>query len=60
MIILIIFPEAELFLNLPPIYSSFKSFFTSKSFIRVNERWRIIFKWKESGPSDVRIINYHY
>ena len=27
--------------------------------IRINERWRIIFKWKESGPSDVRIADYH-
>jgi len=27
--------------------------------IRINERWRIIFRWKEAGPSDVRIIDYH-
>jgi len=27
--------------------------------IRINERWRIIFKWKEPGPSDVRIVDYH-
>lgn len=27
--------------------------------IRINEKWRIIFRWKEAGPSDVRIIDYH-
>ncbi len=27
--------------------------------IRINERWRIIFRWKEGGPSHVRIIDYH-
>ena len=27
--------------------------------IRINERWRIIFKWENAGPSEVRIIDYH-
>ena len=27
--------------------------------IRINERWRIIFKWKEAGASDVKITDYH-
>jgi len=27
--------------------------------IRINDRWRIIFRWKESGPSDVSITDYH-
>jgi len=27
--------------------------------ICINERWRIIFRWKESGPSNVRILDYH-
>lgn len=27
--------------------------------IRINERWRIIFKWLESGASNVSIIGYH-
>ena len=26
---------------------------------RINDRWRIIFRWKESGPSDLRITDYH-
>ncbi len=27
--------------------------------IRINDRWRIIFRWKKSGPSDVSITDYH-
>ena len=27
--------------------------------IRINDQWRIIFCWTESGPADVRIIDYH-
>lgn len=27
--------------------------------IRINDQWRIIFKWSEAGPSDVHILDYH-
>ena len=27
--------------------------------IRINNQWRIIFKWTESGPAEVKIIDYH-
>ncbi len=27
--------------------------------IRINSQWRIIFKWTDSGPAEVRIIDYH-
>ena len=27
--------------------------------IRVNDQWRIVFRWAEAGPSEVRIIDYH-
>jgi len=27
--------------------------------IQVNDQWRIVFKWKEIGPSEVKIIDYH-
>ncbi len=27
--------------------------------IRVNDQWRICFRWSESGVSDVRIVDYH-
>ena len=27
--------------------------------IRINERYRICFKWTEAGPEDVEIVDYH-
>ena len=27
--------------------------------IRINDQWRIIFKWKDSNSTDVTIIDYH-
>ena len=27
--------------------------------IRVNDQWRICFAWREGGPADVEIVDYH-
>ncbi|MBI4545999.1 MAG: type II toxin-antitoxin system RelE/ParE family toxin [Gemmatimonadetes bacterium] len=27
--------------------------------IRINERYRICFKWTETGPEDVEVVDYH-
>lgn len=27
--------------------------------IRVNEQWRICFRWTNDGPEDVEIVDYH-
>jgi proteic killer suppression protein len=27
--------------------------------IRINERWRICFRWENDGPHDVEIVDYH-
>jgi proteic killer suppression protein len=27
--------------------------------IRINEQWRIVFRWAESQAHDVRVIDYH-
>lgn len=27
--------------------------------IRVNDQWRIVFRWTEAGPSEVWVIDYH-
>jgi proteic killer suppression protein len=27
--------------------------------IRVNDQWRIVFRWTESGPAEVAIRDYH-
>ena len=27
--------------------------------IRINQQWRIIFRWAENGAHDVKIVDYH-
>jgi len=27
--------------------------------IRINDQWRICFKWTSEGPEDVQIVDYH-
>ena len=27
--------------------------------IRINEQWRICFRWTDDGPCDVEIVDYH-
>jgi len=27
--------------------------------IRVNQQWRICFRWSDAGPGDVEIVDYH-
>ena len=30
-----------------------------KHSIRINDQWRIVFRWTDGGPEDVEIIDYH-
>ena len=27
--------------------------------LRVNDQWRLVFRWTESGPAEVAIVDYH-
>lgn len=27
--------------------------------IRINDQWRIVFRWTDQGPADVRVVDYH-
>jgi toxin HigB-1 len=27
--------------------------------IRINDQWRVIFKWEDGGPSNVQVVDYH-
>ena len=27
--------------------------------IRINDQWRVRFKWTNTGPADVEIVDYH-
>lgn len=48
-------------LQIPPsnrlekLKGSLKDFYS----IRVNDQWRIIFRWKKSNASEVEIVDYH-
>ena len=30
-----------------------------KHSIRINDQWRIIFRWTDAGPEEVEIVDYH-
>jgi proteic killer suppression protein len=32
---------------------------TGQMSIRINDQWRVCFRWTESGPADVEIVDYH-
>ena len=45
---------------LPPIHlEKLKGDLKDFHSIRINDTWRIIFKWKNSNSELVKIINYH-
>ena len=27
--------------------------------VRINDQWRIVFRWTETGPTEVGIVDYH-
>jgi proteic killer suppression protein len=27
--------------------------------IRINDQWRVIFRWDDAGPTDVDVVDYH-
>jgi proteic killer suppression protein len=32
---------------------------TGQYSVRVNQQWRICFRWTSAGPADVEIVDYH-
>ena len=32
---------------------------SGKHSIRINDQWRIVFRWTDAGPEDVEIVDYH-
>ena len=30
-----------------------------KHSIRINDQWRIVFRWRDQGPEEVEIVDYH-
>ena len=48
-------------LNSPPgnRLEALKGDLAGKHSIRINDQWRIVFRWTETGPEDVGIMDYH-
>jgi toxin HigB-1 len=48
-------------LNSPPgnRLEALKGDLAGKHSIRINDQWRIMFRWTDAGPEDVEIIDYH-
>jgi toxin HigB-1 len=48
-------------LNSPPgnRLEALKGDLTGKHSIRINDQWRVVFRWTDAGPEDVEIIDYH-
>jgi toxin HigB-1 len=36
-----------------------RSDLVGKHSIRINDQWRIVFRWSERGPEQVEIVDYH-
>ena len=36
-----------------------KGDFAGKYSIRINDQWRVLFRWTDTGPEDVEIVDYH-
>ena len=36
-----------------------KGDFAGKHSIRINDQWRVVFRWTDAGPDDVEISDYH-
>jgi proteic killer suppression protein len=48
-------------LRSPPgnMFESLKGDLQGKHSIRINDQWRIVFPWTQSGPEEVEITDYH-
>jgi toxin HigB-1 len=48
-------------LNSPPgnRLEALKGDLAGKHSIRINDQWRVVFRWTEAGPEEVEIIDYH-
>jgi toxin HigB-1 len=48
-------------LNSPPgnRLEALKGDLAGKHSIRINDQWRIVFRWTDAGPEDVEIVDYH-
>jgi len=41
--------------RLEKLYGDYADFYS----IRINDQWRIVFKWRQNHSSEVKIVDYH-
>jgi toxin HigB-1 len=48
-------------LNSPPgnRLEALKGDLAGKHSIRINDQWRVVFRWTDAAPEDVEIVDYH-
>jgi toxin HigB-1 len=48
-------------LALPPgnRLEALKGSLAGRHSIRINDQWRIVFRWADAGPEEVEIVDYH-
>jgi toxin HigB-1 len=48
-------------LNSPPgnRLEALKGNLAGRHSIRINDQWRVVFRWTDAGPEDVEIVDYH-
>jgi toxin HigB-1 len=48
-------------LNSPPgnRLEALKGDLAGKHSIRINDQWRVVFRWTDAGPEDVEIVDHH-
>lgn len=49
------------FMRVPPgnRLEALKGDLTGKYAVRINDQWRVVFRWTDAGPEDVEIVDYH-
>ena len=43
----------------PVTLEALKGDLAGRHSIRINDQWRVVFRWTDAGPEDVEIIDYH-
>jgi toxin HigB-1 len=48
-------------MSIPPgnMLEALKGRLAGRYSIRINDQWRIVFRWTEAGPEEVEIVDYH-
>jgi toxin HigB-1 len=48
-------------LGVPPgnCLEALKGKLSGRHSIRINDQWRIVFRWTSAGPAEVQILDYH-